>query len=68
MRNQFNGLQEEIDDRPDFGNLGTIITDQTAGNVSTMANLSLSVSNPPTPGGRSADIPVRSNVEGKETH
>ena len=38
LRNQFNGLQEEIDDRPDFGNLGTIITDQIAANVSALTN------------------------------
>ncbi len=48
LRNQFNGLKEQIDDRPDFGQLDDIINTQTAGLPSSVGTLSLTVSNPPT--------------------
>ena len=47
MRCQFNGLAEQIADRPDFGLLDDIINTQT-GKPTTVDPLSLTISNPPT--------------------
>lgn len=52
LRGQFIGLKDLIDDRPTFDDqLGAIqdaISTDTSGNASSIADLSLTVSNPPT--------------------
>ena len=48
LRNQFNGLQAEIEDRPNFANLYTTIQDQTANNIGELDTLPLVISDPPT--------------------
>ncbi len=47
LRGQFTGLMTEIESRPVYEEVGTMITDQSAGKPE-MAPLSLTISNPPT--------------------
>ncbi len=48
LRNQFNGLQAEIEDRPSFGEVDSTIANSSAGLPAGVALLGLTVSNPPT--------------------
>ena len=50
LRDQFSGLKDYVDDvANDLNmNINDAVVNQTAGNVSTIAELSLTVSNPPT--------------------
>jgi hypothetical protein len=48
LRSQFNGLKDLVDAHPSMSDVNNAIVSGAAGNVSTLTNLSLTISNPPT--------------------
>jgi len=48
LRNQFNGLKSLVDARPTMTDVNNAIVSGAAGNVSSVPDLSLTISNPPT--------------------